>query len=104
QRYGPGGEEIGASHNAHVAVGRHGVPVDEGKRQIVRLRRNDFHGQRVEAGHDVVGDIEFEPAVHAGHLSGIGDQLAIDPDVGAAVDGLEINTEETAWTPSRALF
>ena len=94
--YGTGGEQVRALHNTHVAIGRHGVPVREIERKIVGARRDHFHREGVHPGHHAIRDIELEAAVHAGHLRGIGQEPAVQPDVGAVIDGIEIQPQALA--------
>ena len=77
--------------DAHVFVGRRGIPVNPGDAEIVFSRSGNFDGEGVGgAGFQIFGDIEFEGAVGAGDVFGVGDFLAVEPDVGAVVDSVEM--------------
>ena len=97
-RHRAGHEHVHIAHQSHVFIRRHGVPVHEGEGEIVLGGREDFDGQGIDAaGRGEFGDIEFEHAVHARGLVRGSDLVAVEPDVGAVIDGIEIQPEGLAF-------
>ena len=96
ERHGTGGGEAHGPVEAHQLVGRHGVPVHEGDREVARLRGGDEDGEGVRAGLRGAGDVDLVDAVGAGRLRGVGDLLPVEPGVEAEVDAVEVQPEGLA--------
>lgn len=75
------------SPDAHVFVGRSGIPVDPGEAEIVFVWSENFDGKSVFSGFVEQGvDAKFVRAIRAGYIGLAGDFFAVEPDVGAIVD------------------
>ena len=91
QRRRPTGAQFHFLPQPHVLIGRFRRPIDERDRQIVFVRRQHFDIQQIAARFSQrAGDVEFEIAVGAHHTIGGGNFFAVEPNVGAVVDALEI--------------
>src|ERR1700722_6449448 len=86
-----GDGEIDLAPQAHVLVGRGGIPIDEGDGEIVFGGGKDLHGEDIfRAGLDRIGDLEFVGAPSPCDVVGVSDLLAVEPDVSAVIDPFEI--------------
>src|SRR4029077_3307307 len=73
--------------DAHVLVGRSGIPVDPGEAEVVFFGSEDFDGESVFAGLVEQGiDAKFIGAISTGNVGAVGYLFAVEPDVGAIVD------------------
>jgi len=90
QRNIPAACQIHLSPDAHVFIGRRGIPIHPGEAEIVFPRGKDFHGHGVLPGAQQTLDVVFVGAVRPGHIGAVGDLLTIHPDIGAVVDAEEM--------------
>ena len=91
QRHRPGRGEVNIFPNPHVFVGRSRIPVHPGQRQIVFARSENFYRQSIAfSGMQKFSSVEFENPEGAGDFGGIGDLLAVDPDIGPVVDAIQM--------------
>jgi hypothetical protein len=73
--------------DAHVLVGRSGIPVDPGEAEVVFFRSEDFDGESVFARLvEQSIDAKFIGAISTGNVGAVGYLFAVEPDVGAIVD------------------
>ena len=87
---------------SHVFVGRGGVPINPGDSEIIRFRRENLHGEDVRSvGQNRAGDVELVCSISAGDLFVPRNEFAINPNIGAVVNTLEIQPQ--CWPPSGAL-
>jgi hypothetical protein len=93
---------VGQEHispEPHVLVRRRGIPVDPHDRKIVRLGSGDFDCERIgPGGADVSRDLEPVAAERTHDLVRSGDPHAVDPDVRAVVDPVEVDPESPGCT------
>ena len=89
--------EPDAAPEAHVLVGRRGIPIDPVDAQVFLGLRDGFNGQHVRpVAHQQRRDVEFVGAIRAGNFARVCDALAVEPDVGAIVDAIEIQPHALA--------
>ncbi len=93
-RDGAGGDEIDIADHTHVLVRRCGIPVDPVDSEIGLGGRKGLHRKDIVAARlQDAGDIEIVRAIRAGDLRGIGDAVAVQPDLSAVVDAAEVQPE-----------
>src|SRR6185437_13271644 len=95
-RHRAGGTEKDFAPDAHVLVGRHGVPVHKSDGEVLNAGSVDLDGQGVAAGVGDAGDVKLELAEGAAHLIFTGDLFAVEPDTGAIVDAAEVEPQGLA--------
>ena len=76
---------------AHFLIRRGGIPIDPVDAEILIGLRDRFYRQSVLLAANHVGrDVVFVSLVGSGNILGIGDRMAVHPDVRAIVDAAEI--------------
>src|SRR5579864_4859169 len=66
------GGEVDLAPQSHIFVGRRGIPVDKGDRQIVLSGGEDLYGENVFSTRlQRFGDVEFVGAPGAGDVVGV---------------------------------
>ena len=97
QRDGTAVRDVHRAPEAHVLVGRHGVPVDPGEGEVGRLRGEDLDRERVaRARLRPAGQVQLVSAEGPRHLLRVRQALAVEPDVGAIVDAVEVEGQGSA--------
>ena len=77
--------------DAHVFIGRRGIPIDPSETEIIFFRGEDFDSESVRAiVFQQLIDAKFKGAISAGHVGAIGDFRAVQPNVCAIVDAEEM--------------
>src|SRR5579859_7095112 len=85
---------------AHVLVGRRGIPIDPRDAEFVGMGSRDFDGNYVPgAGFHVLRDIERVAAKSANDFIRAGDFLSVDPDVGAVIDASKLEPDGFPLVP-----
>ena len=88
------GGEVDFAPQAHVFVGRRGIPVDEGDGEILLGGGEDLYRENIFAvGFQNAGDAQFVGAPGSGDVVGVGDLFSVEPNVGAVVDAFEIQPD-----------
>ena len=90
QRDRPAVRQIHLAPQAHVLVGRGGIPVHERDRQAVLGWRPDLHCERIRSGLNGGSNVELVGPPCSSDIVRVSDLLSIEEDVGAVVDAAEV--------------
>ena len=96
-RHGSARLQIDAAPQAHVFIGRRRIPVHPVDAEVFFRLRDGFDGQQIRPGRARAErrDFVFVGAIGAGYVFGVGDFVAVEPDVGAIVDAAEVQPHLT---------
>ena len=86
-----------AAPEAHVLIGRRGIPVDPVDAEVFLGLRDGIDRERVgPVVREQRRDVEFVCAIRAGSFARVCDALAVKPDIRAVVDSAEIQPDVAA--------
>ena len=97
------GQDVHIAHQPHVLVGRQRVPIHVCDGEVVFRGREHFDRQGIGARYGDARNVKLEHAVHTAHLVRAGNLPAVEPDVGAAVDGIEVQPQPFAPQNAREM-
>src|SRR5258708_16952604 len=87
----PAAGEVNITEDSHVFIRRHRVPIDPGPAKIIGQSWEYLDCQRIEfARPSGVADVQLMHAKRSGDLIRGGNLFAVEPNVGAKIDAIEM--------------
>src|SRR6266436_3352867 len=98
----PAAGKVNITEDAHVFIRRHRVPIDPGPTKIIGQSWEYLDCQRIEfARPSGVTDIQLMHPERPGDLIRGGNLFAVEPDVGAKIDAIEMQPNVATAIVSR---